>query len=468
MAFDRVLIVDDDANQADMLRGVVELANWKAEVETSSLRALERLRKERFDIVVSDLRMPDLDGYQLFLKVRRFRPEQIFIIMTAFGTIETAVDAIRSGVFDFVQKPIHAKELLTRFDRARQLAALRRENVELRRKVRSQYERRSIVGDSAVMKQLLEQAEMAANSEATILIQGESGTGKEIVANHIHYQSPRADGPFVKVNCAAIPETLLEDELFGHIKGAFTGAIGPREGRFERANGGTIFLDEIGEVLPQLQVKLLRILQEREFERLGSSETIPVDVRVITATHHDLEQRVAEGAFREDLFYRINVIPLRIPPLRERRDDVLLLANHFLDRAARKNRRAIRRITPAAENALEEYDWPGNVRELENTIERAVVMSRDEEIGIEDLSFVRGKVGESDRRRVLDEFLNSRLSLDELERTYIQRGLERAEGNQSRAAKMLGVSRRTLQYRAEKHGLLGKGEARATDGGDGE
>ena len=464
---DRILIVDDDGEQARMLEGVLRAEGLAACVETSSPRALERLTEERFDCVLADLRMPDIDGVELFEQARdRVDGDLTYVIMTAYGSIETAVDAVRAGVFDFIQKPINVRELLAVLHRARVMRSLKRENVELRSQVAAKSLREEIIGKSNEMTRLLEQVEMAANSEATILLRGESGTGKELIANHIHYTSPRSEGPFVKVNCGAIPETLLEDELFGHDKGAFTGAYRRRAGRFERASGGTLFLDEISEMPPPLQVKLLRVLQEREVERLGGDEPIRVDVRILLATHRDLEALLAEGGFREDLYYRINVVSLTIPPLRDRRDDILLLAHHFLKRSAKKNHREPRGDTPEAERLLRDYSWPGNVRELENCIERAVVMSSGEQIGAEDLSFFRrADRGGAVREEVLGRFLQDGLPLDELEREYIRLGLEEARGNQSRAAKLLGISRRTLQYRAEKYGLLGRAEPRAAGGG---
>ncbi|MBI1852429.1 MAG: sigma-54-dependent Fis family transcriptional regulator [Planctomycetes bacterium] len=447
---EKILIVDDDPQQAQMLKKILGLEGWDVRVVTSGLQALEAVRAGEATLVLSDLRMPDLSGYDLFRQVREINPEVLFIIVTAYGTIETAVKALKAGVFDYIQKPINASELIAIFEKAREFRRLRKENVELKQRIREEKRDTTIIGAAPIMDGLMEQVEMAAATDATILIHGESGTGKELVANYVHYHGHRADGPFIKVNCAAIPDNLLEDELFGHERGAFTGAALQRKGRFERAHTGTLFLDEIAELPLHLQVKILRVLQEREFERLGGSDVIRVDVRLIVATNRQLESLVEAGTFREDLFYRINVIPLRIPPLRERREDIPLLANHFLVQAARRNGKGPMTISEEARQILINYAWPGNVRELENAIERAVVLGRGGEIRAEDLSFFRPREPGNDSSQLVEKLLGSGVSLPDLERQYLDAGMRRANGNQSQAAKILGVSRRTLQYRLQK------------------
>ncbi len=447
---EKILIVDDDPQQGQMLKKILALEGWEVRVASSGIQALDSVRAGEATLVLSDLRMPDLSGYDLFCQVHEINPKVLFIIVTAYGTIETAVKALRKGVFDYIQKPINASELLAILERAREFRRLQSENDELKQQIRQEKRDKTIIGASPVMEQLMEQVEMATATDATILILGESGTGKELIANYVHAHGRRADAPFIKVNCAAIPDNLLEDELFGHEKGAFTGAALSRKGCFERAHTGTLFLDEIAEMPPQLQVKILRVLQEREFERLGGAETVKVDVRLIVATNRNLEDLVESGAFREDLYYRVNVIPLRVPSLRERREDIPLLANHFLVQSARRNGKEPPAMSEEARRLLVGFSWPGNVRELENTIERAVVLGRGREIRAEELSFFRGRDAGNDAAPLLEKLLEARVSLPDLEREYIEAGMRRAKGNQSQAAKILGVSRRTLQYRLQK------------------
>ncbi len=446
----RILIVDDDKNQALLLKKLLALEDYDAHVVHSGLAALETVKGGKYQLVLSDLRMPDLNGYALFQKVREIDPDVVFIILTAYGTIETAVDAIKNGVYDYIQKPVDSGQLARVFDRAMEVVRLRNENRTLREKVGAARKEVTIIGTSAPMQRLLEQVDMIARSDATVLIVGESGTGKELIANRVHFSSARHDAAFEKVNCAAIPENLLEDELFGHEKGAFTGAIASRRGRFERAHKGTLFLDEIAEMPGSLQVKILRVLQEREFERLGGAETISVDVRLIAATNRNLEEQVQKGAFREDLYYRINVIPIRVPPLRERLLDVPLLAQHFLEKSSQKNKKAFRGFSPAALRKLCSYSWPGNVRELENAVERAVVLGLGPEIGEDEIVF-HGSEGHGGKADLLERLFATDMSLDDLQREIIETALERSGGNQSKAARLLGLTRRTLQYRVEKY-----------------
>jgi two-component system response regulator HydG len=456
MSETRILVVDDDRNQAEMLRKMLALEGYEVDVVHSGTQAVGKIAEGKARIVLSDLRMPDISGYDLFRKTKEMDSSITFIIMTAFGTVETAVQALKDGVFDYVQKPVNIDELTAIFDRAIEFQRLRSENAELRARIgASTADGARIIGRSPQMLGLLEQVDMVAASDATILLVGESGTGKELIANAIHEGSSRAGEPLIKVNCAAIPDTLLEDELFGHEKGAFTGAQSARKGRFERADKGTLFLDEIGEMPSHLQVKLLRILQEQEFERLGGSETVKVDVRLVAATNKNLEEMVEKGRFREDLYYRIAVIPLRLPPLRERTSDVLLLADHFLRKSAQKNRRTYTGFSPEAQDKMLAYSWPGNVRELENCIERAVVMGRDGEIGPELIAFHSGE-DRKDRTNLVERLFTTDLSFAQLEKEIILMALDRARWNQSKAARLLGMTRRTLQYRMDKHEIVAK------------
>ncbi|HYC78958.1 MAG TPA: sigma-54 dependent transcriptional regulator, partial [Planctomycetota bacterium] len=377
------------------------------------------------------------------------RPGTPFLIATAFGTLQTAVEAMRAGVYDIVVKPVDVGELALKLRKALHLRSLETENVRLKAAVDALRGRVEIVGSSRRIRDLLAAVEQVAPSRATVLIRGESGTGKELIAKAVHVASPRHDGPFVKVNCAAIPDNLLEDELFGHVKGAFTGAVADRRGKFESANKGTIFLDEIGEMPLHLQPKLLRVLQEREIEPLGADETRLVDVRVLAATNRDLKAMVAEGRFREDLYYRLNVVPIDLPPLRERPEDVPLLAQHFLEKSREANGRKVAGFTRAALEKLAAQPWPGNVRELENCVERAVVLSGGPEIDAADL-----RLGATERAgaasAAVDALFAGGLSLDQLEREILVEALRRSEGNLSKTARRLGLTRRALQYRVEK------------------
>jgi two-component system response regulator HydG len=449
----KLLIVDDERTQREMLRSILEMQGFQVFAAADGHEALNILDKHRADIVISDLKMPQMSGLELFARIREKHPEIIFMIMTGHGTIENAVEAVKQGIYTYITKPIDTDDLIHHIQLAHQAYNLKRENVALKQEVSAVRASKEIVGSSKEMKTLMEQVAMVAKSDATILIRGESGTGKELIANAIHFNSNRHDGPFVKVNCGAIPETLLEDELFGHEKGAFTTALNRRRGRFELAHKGTIFLDEIGDMAPQLQVKILRVLQEREFERIGGSEIITVDVRLIAATHTNLEEMVREGKFREDLYYRINVVPLEIPPIRKRRDDILLLANYFLEMYSAKNNRKFKGLTRKAQETMLQYAWPGNVREIENTIERAVVMGQGEYIDESDLLLTLKGV-HLNAQAVFDKLLDENIPLETVEKELLSRSLDRANGNRSLAARNLGLSRRTLQYRAEKYNLL--------------
>ena len=446
----RILVVDDEPAQRELVSGFLRKRGFEVDEAAGGQAALARFTQEPFDLVLTDQRMPDLSGLDLLQRLRAVTPEAAVIVMTAYGTIETAVGAIKAGATDYLSKPINLDELLHRIERVRERQRLLGENRELRAALEERHRVEGIIGDSGRMQEVLSLVRRVAPSDATVLIRGESGTGKELIARAIHHASPRAAGPLVAVNCAALPEGLLESELFGHEKGAFTGAAASRKGRFELADGGSIFLDEIGDLPLHLQVKLLRVLQERQFERVGGTRTIPVNVRVLAATHRNLEALVREGRFRDDLYYRINVVTLLLPPLRERREDLSPLIEHFLTRFAGKNGKTIRGLTREARDALLRYDYPGNVRELENLIERAVVLTRDEVIGKSDLPLTLDEqTAESDAPAGLVA------AVEGLERRMMRDALSRAGGVQTRAAELLGISERVLRYKLRKYGLAG-------------
>jgi len=378
----RVLVVDDEPAQLELVAGFLRKHGFEVLEAGDGRSALEQFRKAPFDLILTDQKMPGLSGLALLEAARGITPEVAVIVLTAYGTIETAVAAIKAGATDYLTKPLNLDELLHRINQVSERQRLATENRELREALRERHRVEGIIGESGRMQEVLSLVRRVAPTDTTVLIRGESGTGKELIAKAIHYASPRAAGPLVRVNCAALPESLLEAELFGHEKGAFTGAVASRKGRFELADGGSLFLDEIGDLPSHLQVKLLRVLQEREFERLGSSRPIPVNVRLLAATHRDLEAFIRDGRFRDDLYYRVNVVTLTVPPLRERREDIPPLIDHFLEKVSRRDGKAITGLTREAREALLRYDYPGNVRELENLVERAVVLSRDDVIGI--------------------------------------------------------------------------------------
>ncbi len=448
----RVLLVDDD----DSLRRVVEYqladAGFEVRAVDSAERALEALREQPFEVVVTDVLMPGMDGIALLDRIRILHPDTAVVVITAHGDVATAVRAMQLGALDFVEKPFTIERLKVTLRKAIEYAGLRDENRRLRALVQEHDAFQNFVGSSPALKAALSDLALAASSDATVLLLGESGVGKELAARAIHLNSRRREGPFVVVNCGAIPETLIESELFGHTRGAFTGAAGERKGRFELASGGTILLDEVAELPLQLQPKLLRVLQEGEVDKVGAERPVRVDVRVVAATHRDLLSRVREGSFREDLYYRLDVVPLRLPPLRERVEDIPLLAEHFLVKHARRHGRPVPQIHPDVFEALERYDWPGNVRELENLMERLVVLSRTDRIGLEDIP-------ETFRREaprfggVRMELPAQGIVLEEVERSLIEEALRRSRGNQSAAARFLGISRQTLIYRMQKFGL---------------
>ncbi|MBP9020418.1 MAG: sigma-54-dependent Fis family transcriptional regulator [Syntrophobacterales bacterium] len=433
-----------------ILRDFLVKEGYTVEEAESGEKGVAAVKAGHFDLLLLDYKMPGMNGLEVLEEVKKINPDVDVIMMTAFGTIDTAVRAMKSGAVDYVTKPVDLDELLIHLTRLSERRTLLRENEILRQELRAKgVTSDQIIFTSPAMANLVNMAGRVAASRATVLIQGESGTGKELLARLIHNLSPRSEKPMIAVNCGAIPETLLEAELFGHEKGAFTGATGRRIGRFEEADGSTLFLDEVGEIPPPVQVKLLRFLQEREFQRLGGNQTIRADVRVISATNRDLEARIREGAFREDLFYRLNVVVMSIPPLRERKADIPLLTEHFLKRYARENGKEIDGLSREAKDLLLKYDYPGNVRELENIIERAVVISRGPVISVEDLPFQERAPGNGTERS--GSLMKD--SVEALEQRLIEDAMRQVNNNQSRAADLLGISERMLRYKLKKYGL---------------
>jgi two-component system response regulator HydG len=444
-----ILVVEDDGAMRDLLVEELGDAHFRVESAPGGRAGVERVKKGGIDVVVSDLRMPDLDGFDLLRDLKAAEPSPHVIVISAFGSIPTALKAVELGAYDFLEKPFEIEALVLRVDKALAERGLRREVARLRREVARPYGLENIVGKSPAMQEIFDLVTRLGSSSASVLVTGESGTGKELIARAIHFNSPRAKKPFVAVNVAAIPETLIESELFGYKRGAFTDARNDHAGLFVEADGGTIFLDEIGELPPSLQAKLLRVLQEREIRPLGATRSEKLDVRVVAATNRELEARMRAGQFREDLYYRLNVIHIAVPPLRSRVEDILPLCEHFIAEARRRgvSTRA-RTLAPAAVKALLAYPWPGNVRELENVIERALALCDEPQIGVEDLP---AQIKERRGNDLLAGALARGLTLAELEREYIERVLAAEGGNKTRAAQRLGLDRKTLYRKLDEY-----------------
>lgn len=450
----RVLIVEDEEIVRDVLLKVLKEEGYEVDAVETGEEALKALENQLYDLVLLDLNLPGMHGLNVLSAAPSTQTDAQFIVMTAFGTVDTAVEAMRLGAYDYINKPFRTEELLLTMRRAREEAALRREVAQLRRRAGEQGPGARMVGRSAPMQRLFDLMERVAPTRATVLITGETGTGKELVARGIHDLSDRARRPFVAINCSALPETLLESELFGHMKGAFTGAIQNKRGLFEEAAGGTLFLDEISTISPAIQVKLLRVLQERKIKRVGGRDLIPVDFRLIAATNRDLGELVQKGEFREDLYYRLNVFPINVPALRDRREDIPVLANYFRLRFAEENGVEPPEIPPETMARMMAYDWPGNVRELENFIERAVIMHA----GAKSIPFDPPQTfGRRQERDLLAKARAERWDLERLEREYILECLEETHWHQGEAAAILGINRRTLYRKLKKYreeGLL--------------
>jgi len=444
----RVLIVEDE----EKLSRVLELQLLSSGFEVDKAASAEDALKfaDQADLVLTDLRLPGMDGLELLSLIRRQDSQTPVIVMTAFSTVETAVEAMKAGAVDFLTKPFSLDHLMAVIAKALEVRALRDENRQLREELGRRYTFESIIGHSPPMQEIFGTIMRVAPTRATVLLAGESGVGKDLIARAIHHHSPRRDRPFVKINCSALPENLMESELFGFEKGAFTGAVNAKPGKFEQADTGTAFLDEIGDVPASVQVKLLRVLQEREFERLGSNKTRRIDVRILAATNLDLRAALEQGTFREDLYYRLNVVPLNIPPLRERREDLPFLAEHFVLKLAHDSGSRVETITDAAIRKLAGYHWPGNVRQLENVIERSLVLCTGTKLDADDI-----KLDPGDRARpsAADSFLPEGLTLEEHEQAIIREALQRSGGNKSQAARLLGLTRNALRYRLSQMGI---------------
>jgi len=444
-----ILVVDDDSAHRLMLKKL--LGGWGYEVyeaDDGSV-AIEKVRQSSFELILMDIRMLNISGIEALEQIKIINPAIPVIIMTAYASVETAVNALKKGAYDYLTKPLDFDELKIAISRATEHNRLKKENEDLKARLGEQFDRQNLIGQSPAMVKLLETLAQAAPTEATILITGESGTGKEMIANAIHYNSTRKDAPFVKINCAALTETLLESELFGHERGAFTGAERKREGKFVQAHGGSLFLDEVSEMSKAMQVKLLRVLQERELTRVGGAEVIKVNVRVIAASNKDLKKETSKGNFREDLFYRLNVVTLNVPLLRERREDIPVLAQHFLKLFAAKNSKKIEGFAPGAMEKLLGYGWPGNIRELMNAVERAIVLSRSAYLDAEDMALM---VTDDPCGAKSDQtHAPANLPLEEVEKRSILEAIDTSRGNKSEAARRLGITRKTLRKKLEKY-----------------
>jgi DNA-binding NtrC family response regulator len=442
----RIMVIDDEPLMRVTIQDALIAEGYEVVTAETGRKGIDLFRDNQTDILITDLKLPDMDGIQILKEVKTFRPETQVLLITAYGSIDSAVTAMKEGAGDYLTKPFSMDELLLIIKRIQRIRELEEENLSLRKKVEERYGLEGLVGKSPPMLKIYDLIETVSQTDTTVLIQGESGTGKELVANAIHLQSPRKKGPFIKVNCVALPETLLESELFGHEKGAFTGAFKQRKGRFEMADGGTLFLDEIGDISHSVQVKLLRVLQERQFERVGGNETLSVNVRLICATQRDLKEEIRKGSFREDLYYRLNVVPIYLPPLRERREDIFLLADHFINKFSHKMGKEITGLSEEAKTILLTYAFPGNIRELENMLERAVALIKGKVIQAYDLP--EEVCGQASPVRDICERIRGTKPLASatsvFEKEYIQSVLEKTKGKKGQAAEILGISRKTL------------------------
>ncbi|HEX7232360.1 MAG TPA: sigma-54 dependent transcriptional regulator [Candidatus Binatia bacterium] len=447
----RILVVDDDRAMCQLLIDLLREEGYETEVAYDGETALQKSRQSHFDLTITDLMMPKMRGIELVQRLREIDSNALVLLITAFGTIESAVEAMRAGAFHYVTKPFHNEEMLIQVKRALEQKRLEQELQRLRTEVKAHSRFQNIIGQSVAMQKILETVAQVSDLPANILIEGESGTGKELIARAIHANSSHASGPFVAVNCAAIPETLLESELFGYVRGAFTDARKDRSGLFREAHGGTLFLDEISELPITLQTKLLRVLEDKEVRPLGANQGEKVDARVLSASNRNLEELVRSDKFRRDLYYRLNVIRIELPPLRERGDDVPILLQHFVEKFAAGAKRQVDGIEPEALAALKNYDWPGNIRELEHAIERAVFLGTGSRIGLEDLP--PNVVANGQSSVVLAQAVRRQLTLRDLEREYVAKVLEATNGNKTEAAKILGVDRTTLYRKLEEYKL---------------
>ena len=457
MSTSRILLIDDEENFRHMLSVILKKRGYDVETAKNGIEGLKKVETGSYDTVLCDIRMPEMDGLEFLKEAQKAGCESTIIMMSAFGTLDTAVEAMKLGAYDYISKPFKPDEIILTLKKAEERERLRRENLFLKKEVQKEYSFENIISKNERMRQIFDTIRKVAKYKSTILITGESGTGKELVAKAIHFNSDRSNNPFVPVNCGAIPENLLESELFGHTKGSFTNAVRTKKGLFEEADEGTMFLDEIGELPFQLQVKLLRVLQDGEIRRVGDSRPIKIDVRIIAATVKDLDKEVREDKFRDDLFYRLNVLPIKIPPLKERREDIPLLVDHFIHKYSRELNHPIQEINQEALNCLLNYSWNGNVRELENVIERAIVLTDSNQIQVENLPLEI----QSPREESMVSLLNDELSIKKasryLEMDLIKKALHKTNGNHTHAAKLLEISHRALLYKIKEYGVKVKG-----------
>jgi len=452
----RVLVVDDEESFRHMLSVILEKEGYEVETAKDGDEALEAMEKGIFDEVLCDIRMPRMDGIQFLKEAKKDHGDSTIVMMSAYGTLDTAIEAMKLGAYDYVSKPFKPDEIVLTLKKAEEREKLKRENIYLRKEVKKEYNFNNIISKNEAMTAIFDTIGKVARYKSTILVTGESGTGKELVAKAIHFNSDRSASPFIAVNCGAIPENLLESELFGHVKGAFTDAVRTKKGLFEEANDGTLFLDEIGELPLSLQVKLLRVFQDGEIRRIGDSRSIKIDVRIIAATVKNLEKAAKEGSFRDDLFYRLNVLPLRIPPLRERKEDIPLLVDHFIAKFSENLGRTIIGVTPEALKILLRYSWPGNVRELENMIERGLVLTETDMIDVENLPPEVHRSSESSAFSQLEEY-SIKKATRILETELIRKALRKTHGNHTHASKILEISHRTLLYKIKEYGIQNQG-----------
>jgi two-component system response regulator AtoC len=451
----KILIVEDEENFRHMLFVILKKENYDVETASNGEEGLKKIALSPFDQILCDIRMPQMDGMEFLKEAQKRGVDTTIIMMSAYGTIDTAIEAMKLGAYDYISKPFKPDEVILTLKKAEERERLRKENELLRKEVQKEYGFKNIVSKNEKMLNIFEVIKKVAPYKSTILITGESGTGKELIARALHYNSDRSQYPFIPINCGAIPENLLESELFGHVKGAFTDAIRTKKGLFEEADGGTLFLDEIGELPTQLQVKLLRVLQDGEIRKVGESKSIQIDVRIITATVKDLIKEVNEGRFREDLFYRLNVLPIHIPPLRERKEDIPLLIHHFINKYSNSMNKNIAGITSKALDSLMNYKWYGNVRELENTIERAIVLTDQENIELENLPFeIQNFKEQSQIAPLAEEDYSIKKASKILEMNLIKKALNKTKGNHTHAARLLELSHRALLYKIKEYGIV--------------
>lgn len=451
---EKILVIDDEKSILDLLSVVFEKEGYMVETSLSATRAVELMGNKDFDIIISDIKMPRMSGMELLSYVRKNRPDIPIVMITAYGTIKQAVEALKAGAMDYIVKPFDVEELKIIVAQGLEKKRLKEENLFLKKELKEKYDFENMIGKSKVMQEVYNLIEKVADTDSTVLITGESGTGKEIAARAIHYQGTRRERAFVSINCGALPENLLESELFGHVKGSFTGAVVNKKGMFEVAEKGTLFLDEVGEMSPWTQVKLLRALHDKRIRRVGGTEEVQVDVRIIAASNRDLKKSINQGNFREDLFYRLNVISFEMPPLRKRKEDIPLLVTHFLENYCNKMGRQMKRIVPEVIDLLESYPWPGNVRELENVIERVVAIEERETITKGSLPNEMLQPSEKqDTTPVLQQGFDLNAVMDEISSGYVKQALQFSKGNLKETANILGINYRSLRYLVEKHGL---------------